>query len=582
MNSQRFTAVLFGLALLLGLLSALDVVAPDLGDPPTLTTAEAARSGSWTCSAAGLSQGATVEMTASAAPGGLASSTAASDETSPTSVDPAGGTGVAAEVTYDRFAAGAEARVDRAAPFPEQSATTAIAHPDFPVARVEFGVSARWRRQPAAVGRTWERSAEFGPAGLLSAPCVPGSSAVWVLPGLSTAGGAEATVVLSNPFGTDASVTMTLATTTGPEQPSLLENVVVPANSVRLLALNEHAPERRDVGVIVTARSGRVVVEALQSINAAIGGIEGVTVVRAAPAGAATWTIPWVAMSPAPAAVGTSPLDPDGSASVDDEPTSSSSDGAGSADQDGVLTPTGDAQMVTREGLDGTPSSWIWVTNVDVDDAILLVTVHGPNGGELVDLGETILAPGAVRRIDLDGLTPHARAAVTVGTENGVNIVASVGTQVADSDEDRTGIAVQLGAADPDPIWVLPGEAPAGRRQVLSLVNPGGEVATVAISMWTSEGIVRPASAQLIEVPPGTQRLVDLANVLDVSLSSSVVFVQAISGAVVAGRVGFADEARLDLIANVGVPSSVWRGGTLVPVTRFDPYLTGEVVPAAE
>lgn len=573
MTSQRFAAVLFGLALVLGLLSALDVVAPDTGDGTMLTTAEAARSGAWTCAAPGLSPGEDMTLVAAGAPpglrevpveGGAGVAVAPTEEPSDPSVE----TGTPAEVTYDRFLVGRVERVARETPFAEQATDTKIAHPSSG-GLGELGVAARWRRQPAAVGRVWERSAEFGPAGLLAAPCVAGSSAKWIIPGLSTAGGAEASLVLSNPFASDASVTITLAGDDGPEQPSLLENVVVPAQSVRLLALNEHAPERRDVGIVVNTRSGRVIVEALQSVNAAIGGIEGVTLVRAATEAGSSWTIPWVPTTPA-------------STGTDGEQTSAINDEANTpATVEGAPEDVGPSvSIVQDDGLGGDASSWVWVTNADVDDAVLLVTVHGPRGGELLELeGLEPLAPGAVVRIELDGLTRERRSAVTVATENGAAIVASVGTQIASGSESRTGISVQLGAATADPVWVLPGEGVTGRQQLLSLVNPGGEPAVVALSFWGATGIERPASAQAIEVPPGTTRTIELGEVLDPEQATSVVFVQTLAGSVVAGRLSFADEGRLDLVVNVGLPSALWRGGTLVPVTRFDPYLTGEVPP---
>ncbi|MFT5222361.1 MAG: hypothetical protein ACI867_000660 [Glaciecola sp.] len=576
MNSSRFTAILFTLALVLGLLSALDVVAPEIGDSPTLTTAEAARSGSWTCPAAGLAEGAELTISAVVPPAAALEEELEGDAPAfvPGPLERRfADAGVPSQVTYDRFGQGSEARVGRAGPFAEQAVNTTIGHPQFPLVRDEFAVAARWRRQPAALGRSYERSSAFGPGGLLAAPCVSGSSSMWVLAGLSTAGGAEATIVLSNPFASDASVTVTLATELGPEQPSLLENVVVPAQSVRLLALNEYAPERRDVGVVIRSRSGRVVVEALQSVNAAIGGIEGVTIVPAAPAGASTWTIPWVGITPSPDQL----LDADGIDGETDQVQSDASDVPESSEAQ--------ARVIAADDLPGVPSSWVWVTNVGEDDAVLLVTVHGPDGGVLAEIGEdAVLAPGAIRRISLDALAAGAatRAAVTVATENDVPIVASVATQVAASDEDRTGLTVQLGASAPDDVWVLPGESPAGRFHLISLVNPSGDDAVVAISLWTSAGIARPEAVQEVLVPPGTFRLIDITDVLDPELGSSVVFVQAVTGQVVAGRVGYRLQGRLDIVANIGIPSSVWSGGTLVPTTRFDPSLTGEVLPSEQ
>ncbi len=550
MTSGRFTAILFGLVLALGLLSALDVVSPDVGDDDQFVRAEAARSGSWTCPLAGLEGGADAHLVAAAPPGD---------------------SGIAADVTYDQVLDGDVQRVARTAAFHEQAIGTTWPGVRSAVDGGEAGLVARWRRQPAAIGRWWQLRADQGPGGILSAPCIAGTSSTWVVPGVSTAGGAEASLVLANPFASDASVVVTLALPDGPQQPVLLENVVVPAQSVTRLRLNEHAPEQRDLGVVVRTRSGRVVVEALQSVNAAIGGIEGVTVVPAAMAGGDAWTVPWLSAEPRPA--GEEPVDP----GADRAPIG---DGDG-ADGDDEELPTADPVRV--DDLTGDHSSWVWVTNVGDDDAVLLLTLHGPDGSELVDtFDEPVLPPGAVRRIPLDGLLPPGapRVGITVASENGVPIVAGVATQVADDDEDRTGLSVQLGAPATDRVWVVPGESPVDRRLVLAVVNNGGEPATVALSLWTEAGIVRPAEVQELVLAPGAQQLVDLTDVVAPGMDSQVVFVRAVAGQVVAGRVAWApdEDDDLSLVAHLGVPSAVWSGGTLVPTTRFDPSLTGEVV----
>lgn len=545
MTSGRFTALLLGLVLALGLLSGLDVVTSDVGDSTDLVRSDAARSGAWTCPLPGLANGAEGNLVAAAPPGD---------------------SGIASDVTYDEVYEGDVTRVARASAFPEQAVGTTVVGRPNDVATAELGLAVRWRRQPAAIGRAWRIAGDQGPGGVLSAPCIAGTSSLWAIPGVSTAGGAEASLVLSNPFSSDASVVVTLALPDGPQQPVLLENVVVPAHSVRRVPLNEHAPEQRDLGIVVTTRSGRVVVEAMQTVNAAIGGIEGVSLVPAATAGGASWTIPWVAAAPRPA-------DPAATVDAVDEP---SDDPTPAADPD---APT--AEVLRVDGLTGTPSSWVWITNVGDDDAVLLLTVHGPDGSELVDaFDQPVLAPGAVRRVELDGLLPPGtpRSGVTVATENGVPIVASVATQVAQADEDRTGFTVQLGAPATDPVWVVPGEAPLDREWLLSLVNTGGQEATVDVSLWTEAGVLRPAEVQGLVLPAGSQRLVDLTDVVDPSLTAQVVHVRARAGQVVAGRVGWSPGGDLELVAHLGVPSAVWSGGTLVPTTRFDPGLTGDVV----
>jgi len=545
MNGARFTAVLAGLAILLAVLAGLDVIAPRSQQESGLVAAEPARSGAWTCTIVDASASSPPHVSAIGAP---------SDGNA------------AAEVVLDLIGDGTVGRIQPLAPFPETATGRDLADPIADAG----ALLARWRRTPAVMARSWQRDASDGPGGTLAGPCVAASSERWVVPGVSTAGGAVASLALTNVFDVDASVSITLATPSGERAPVLLENVVVQRRSVLRIVLNEHAPEERDLGVVVTTRSGRVVVEAVQTFDAAIGGIDGVSLVAAAPEAAEVWTVPWLAGAPA---------------AVSDDGDDGDVAGAGSDGQSGD-DDTGDVgidptlvDLVGDVDLPGTPAGWLWITNPSDDRATVLVTLHTQTGALLTDILEIItLDPMQVTRLSLDGALPPGveQVAVTVASENGVPVVVSAATTVASNDVDDTSLAVVAAVAAPAPVWVVPSEPLPGRSTYLAISNPSGADAMVDISLWTAEGILRPDALHGVGIPSGAMRVIELSSLVQADLVDSAAVVTATMGEVVVGHIGRALDGPLDLVVHPGVPSTVWSGGRLVSSTRFDPALANQ------
>lgn len=459
---------------------------------PGAAVAGPATSGTWYCAAGGTSGGSELLLVTAAPP---------SEASEPS------------EVVSLTFSEGERDPSRRGNVFASSAAVDTIAE-----GYADVGVATRWWDQPVAVTRQWEVVSEAGVSGLVAGPCVAEPSDRWIVPGLATAGGAEAVLHLANPFGSDAAVAVTLTTPDGVLAPRRLENVVVPRRSVRRIELNEHAPEQTDLGVVVDTRAGRVVAEAVQSFNAAIGGVEGLSLAAAAPQAAETWTIPWFA---------------------DDD---------------------------QRE-------SWLWLTNAGDRAAAVELTVHTDDGGAVPEgLEELILEPGVVERIDLRGLLPDGadHGAVTVRSDNGQPITASVATQFLAEEADRTGIAVELGSPATDDTWVLSGGPTEGRDVEVHLVNPGGADAVVDLSVWAGSGVLRPAELRDIPVAAGAAVVVPVSEHL-VGAASHAIFVTARSGAVVAGHVAISDEGRLDPVVSIGSALGYLSGGGAVPPVRFAP-----------
>lgn len=392
----------------------------------------------------------------------------------------------------------------------------------------DVGVALRWWRAPAALHRIWTIATPGSPGGIVEGPCEPTPSKVWMVPGVSTAGGAEARLVLANPFDTDATLAVSFTTPEGALAPQLLDNVVVPRGSVREILLNEHAPERADLGVIVRVRTGRVIAEGYQTVDAAIGDVEGVSLVKASPQAAEVWTIPWFE-----------------SGAADAEP---------------------DANQ-----------SWLWVTNPTDRPASLSLTLHTTEGGVVPDQLEELTVEGeSVLRIDLRGILPEGtvpRAGVTVRSENGVPIVVSSATQVGDNDPQRTGLGIQLGATGPDGLWIFGGAAGPSRADFLHLTNPTSEPALVDVRIWTDLGAVVAPELQAVQVPAGSTVALDLGTHVPSTGGQHTTLVVAREGSVVAGRQAFDRAGSLQFVLTVGVPGRVWAGGGTVRPVEFSPGL---------
>ena len=434
------------------------------------------------------------------------------------------------------------------------------------------GAAVRWWDEPTATSRIWRIGGQ-GPGGLVSGPCASGPSPTWFVPGMSTAEGGTAQLHLANPFAADASVAISFTTPSGPVAPILLENVSVPASSVTVVDLGEHIPRQADIGVAVRTRAGRVVVEGVQRLDPAIGGVDAVALVRAAPRLSETWTMPWSLTDPV------EPSEPDPAAAEAESPTPTEEPADDPTEVDPTdleaEVPTG-RQVRTESPGRGT-ASWIWVSNPGEESAAVTVTLHGADGAVVPDIGDELLVEGGhTLRVDLRGLLPAGQSAAgaTVRVENGVPIAAGMATLVApeSSSPNRTGYTAQLGWPAGDGAWVVPGETGEGRRQVLHVVNPGADTAVVEVAVWDGAAVRRPEDLQGIEVAPGALVELDITEVV-AGAQHMAAFVTAVEGTIVAGRHSVADEGRADWVAHAGVPASLWSGGDVVPPVDHDPQL---------
>lgn len=130
-----------------------------------------------------------------------------------------------------------------------------------------------------------------GARGASVAPCASDASPTWYFANGTTERDAAEVLALFNPFPDDAIIDITFATEEGEDEPSALAGLPVAAGTTTLVNVHDHVRRRAVVATSVVARSGRVVVDRVQSFNGDLGR-RGVSLVLGAPELATEWTFP--------------------------------------------------------------------------------------------------------------------------------------------------------------------------------------------------------------------------------------------------------------------------------------------------
>jgi hypothetical protein len=106
-----------------------------------------------------------------------------------------------------------------------------------------------------------------GPTGTDTGSCASSASDLWHFAWGDTSRDARALYAVFNPFPGDAVVDFGFVTIDGARQPQALAGIVVPAQSVVVVDAAAEVARRDQVSATVTARSGRVVVERIQTFD---------------------------------------------------------------------------------------------------------------------------------------------------------------------------------------------------------------------------------------------------------------------------------------------------------------------------
>lgn len=93
--------------------------------------------------------------------------------------------------------------------------------------------------------------------GLAASNCVPGSNEEWLIAGDNSIG-REALLILANPTGVDATVSLQLYGTSGPIQGTGLSGISAPAGKVTVLPLSSFAPKAETFSVHVSSRGAEL------------------------------------------------------------------------------------------------------------------------------------------------------------------------------------------------------------------------------------------------------------------------------------------------------------------------------------
>lgn len=152
-----------------------------------------------------------------------------------------------------------------------KEATTSVDIPAHGRARLKASeyVDADWVGATVDIrgGRVGVDREVTGPLGFDASPCSVSASDHWFIPSGSTLRGANETLSLYNPFPDAASVSISFATDTGARTPRSLRALAIPGRSVRTIDLGQLITNRAAIATTVRARSGRVVVDRIQTYD---------------------------------------------------------------------------------------------------------------------------------------------------------------------------------------------------------------------------------------------------------------------------------------------------------------------------
>ena len=366
-------------------------------------------------------------------------------------------------------------------------------------------LEARWAAVTVEVlgGRASVSREVSGPNGFDSSPCSTQASRRWYAPSGSTVRGADAVLVLYNPFPGPTSVDIRFATDEGPRSPRSLQGLSIPAGSLRVLGTDDLPSRRPEIATEVVARTGRIVVDRVQIYRGTgdpIGGDgqgattsveapEGVAAAAAIPALSSRWVIP-----------------------------------------DAVITGDSRRQIAVYNPGDRT-------AEIDV-----VIAYERPDRAPEIEPIALTVRPGEERNLDLDDqdqITPDLPFSIELRSLEGVPVAAEMlvfgavapapsgpddapagggdgeeppGDAVVPSDAEAVaGFAVVPASPIAASSWILADRGGAKRTGGVVVVNPGRTATTVRVQQLDA-GRRSPVPSATVRIPPGDRRSLDLTD----------------------------------------------------------------------
>ncbi|MCU1381036.1 MAG: hypothetical protein JWN29_4019 [Acidimicrobiales bacterium] len=334
-----------------------------------------------------------------------------------------------------------------------------------------------------------------GPHGSAAAPCASEPSNRWYLANGVTERDADETLALFNPFPDDAVVDIAVSSEQGRGAPSQLQGLPIAAGTTTFVRLGDHVRYRKVAAVAVVARTGRLVVDRIQSFDGTAGR-SGISLAVAAPAPASTWYFP-----------------------------------------DGLY-----------EG--GLAESWHVYNPGDREAQVTLEIV--PAKGNPPEPYDITIPPHTQQTVEAtpDRVASGVAHSSTIRSLNGVPVVAERAID-ARKPAPRQGWSSALGAPRADRRWVFPiGEANVNTDEWIVIHNPGAQRRTVSVVALANGQRLPIEGLQDLRIGPAGRLALRLGD--HISRTPLPVVVEA-DGPVVAEREAYA-VGRLGLSAIIGIP----------------------------
>lgn len=438
----------------------------------------------------------------------------------------------AAEHTVVVANASAEARRGRLTAYPSEGA---IASREFdlpPYGRVDLVVADLVRAPHAAAlvevdgGEVAVQHELAGPTGRSTGACASAPATSWYFPAGTTRPGSRMILSVFNPFPGEAVLDIVFETDDGTtRRPQQYESLVVAGSSLVALDVTDVVTLREELFTRVVARSGRVIVDQIQTADGSEGGPRGLSVTLGAPDVAPVWVFP---------------------------------DGIGAAGY-------GERIVVAN------PSEEI----AEVDVQVLL---DDPERNGVAEPFEVSVGAESYEVVDVfaDGRVPVGVAhQIVVRARNGVGIVAE---RVVTGGEDaaQPGLSYTIGSPSVATRWLVPvGSVTGASGAAVIVANPSAtETATVVLRVVREGRVEVVQGLEALAIAPGGRRVVDLgADAL--GLGPLALEVGSDRPVVAESRFGFAEGDDFAYLVAVPVLGSVAAPGDVVGVPSGETVVLG-------
>jgi hypothetical protein len=365
-----------------------------------------------------------------------------------------------------------------------------------------------------------------GASGRSVGACASAPSDTWYFPAGTTRAGTRLILTAFNPFPADAVIDISFDTDDGTRTPQSYQALVIPGGSVLPIDVSEVVTLREEVATQVVARSGRVVVDQIQSV-ADEAGARGLNVTLGSPVTAETWLFP---------------------------------DGVGAE---------GYGERIVLYNPGDVPSE------VDVQ-----VVLDDPDVNGIAEPFEVSVGPASYSSIDVlvDGRVPVGVAhAVVIRVRNEQPVVAErVITGTADAVQ--PGLGYTMGSPSVATRWLAPVASVDGLSGSAVIVfNPSSsETVRFSVQAVGSGQISTPDGFGDLELPPGQRRILDIG-IEGLGFAPLALEVTSDAPVVAETRLGFEAGDDLNYLMAVPVSGTVSQPvGTVGELSTDDVLLEGD------